>query len=322
MSSSTRSYSVSDLPFAGGRSYHLGISAEQLAPAILVVGDPERVDSIADQFFEQVEVRVSHRGLTTCTGLVRETKQRITVTTTGMGAPSTEIVLNEIAALAEVDTVALTRRAGSPAKLTIIRVGTSGALQRSTPLGSAIISSHAVGLDSTAWFYGEGMTKDRAACERAIFVHSQIEGTLGPGDPSRGKIHPYGAAATEQVVDALRRAAEELGVTHQIGTTVTASGFFAPQGRDVSRIPPSVPEFDRLVAGDPRFLNMDMESAFVLHFCSALGYRVGALCVAAANRELNTFSTEISSAVSDAVRVAVLALSRCAFGDNGARGNP
>lgn len=294
----------------GGVAYHLGISAEQLAPAILIVGDPERVDLIADQFFEHREVRVSHRGLTTCTGTVRETQQRVTVTTTGMGAPSTEIVLNEISALAEVDAATRTRPSACGANLTIIRVGTSGALQPPTSLGTSIISSHAVGLDSTAWFYAEGLTDDVTARELAGTVQGSIDRVLASQPAALGKIHPYGAVADVAVVAALSQSARELGVSHQIGATITASGFFAPQGRHISRVTPSVPDIDRLLARDPRFLNMDMETAFVLHLCGAFGYRAGAVCVAAAHRELDTFSTEIARHVSDAVRVALLALAR------------
>lgn len=305
-----RRYAVSDLPFNRGVSYHLGMTAEHLAPAIVLVGDPERVDFIADRFFESTEMRVSHRGLMTCTGIVRDTKQRITVATTGMGAPSTEIVLNELAALAEVDTTTLTRISDRAAPLTLIRVGTSGALQRTTTLGTSVISSHGVGVDSTAWFYGKGVTVDPVAMELARFVDTQLGLALGAGDPARGKIHAYGAVANGEVVAALRDAAQELGVGHLVGATFTASGFFAPQGRDVSRLAPSVPDLDRRIAHDPRFLNMDMETAFVLHFCGALGYRAGAVCVAAANRERDTFATDIGAHVEDAVRVALRALAK------------
>jgi len=303
-------YAVSDLPFNGGVAYHLGITAEHLAPAIVLVGDPERVDFIAERFFESTEMRVSHRGLTTCTGIVRDTKQRVTVATTGMGAPSTEIVLNELAALAEVDTTTLTRISERAASLTLIRVGTAGALQRTTTLGTSIISSHAVGVDSTAWFYGNGVTTDPVALDLARFVDRQLDLALEGGDPARGKIHAYGAIADGEVVAALRDAAQELGVDHSVGATFTASGFFAPQGRDVSRLAPSIPDLDRCIARDPRFLNMDMETAFVLHFCGALGYRAGAICVAAANRELDTFATDIGAHGGDAVRVALSALAK------------
>jgi uridine phosphorylase len=227
-----------------------------------------------------------------------------------MGAPSTEIVLNELAALAEVDTATLTRISDRAARLTLIRVGTSGALQRNTTLGTSIISSHGVGVDSTAWFYGSGVTKDPLALELARFVDTQLDLALEGRDPSRGKIHAYGALADGEVVTALRDVAQEFGVDHSVGATFTASGFFAPQGRDVSRIAPSVSDLDRRIAHDPRFLNMDMETAFVLHFCGALGYRAGAVCVAAANRERDILATDIDAHVEDAVRVALSALAR------------
>jgi uridine phosphorylase len=98
-------------------------------------------------------------------------------------------------------------------------------------------------------------------------------------------------------------------VKYEVGATVTASGFFAPQGRDVGRIPPSVADLDRVAAVDPRFLNMDMETAFVLHFCGGHGFKVGAICVAAANRASNTFARDIVVNIHDAARVAILALS-------------
>jgi uridine phosphorylase len=227
-----------------------------------------------------------------------------------MGAPSAEIVLNEISALAEVDGSTRTRRFARGANLTIIRVGTSGALQPATSLGTAIISSHAVGLDSSAWFYAEGLTHDPTARELAGAVEGALERVLAPQHPAFGKIHPYGAVADVTVVAALSQSAQELGVSHEVGATITASGFFAPQGRHISRVAPSVPDIDRVLARDPRFLNMDMETSFVLHLCGAFGYRAGAVCVAAAHRELDTFSIDIVAQVSNAVRVALWALAR------------
>jgi uridine phosphorylase len=300
-------YLESDLPITGGRAYHLGIGAEDLSPSIILVGDPERVDMIAADHLAHTEVRASHRGLTTITGVARDTQQRITITTSGMGAPSTEIVLNEIMALSEVDTQTRTRK-GAPSSLTIIRVGTSGALQERTRLGTSIISSCAVGLDSTAWFYAEGMSSDQTCCDLAQSVKTLVDARIPQGHPASGKLLPYGASSNGMVTEALRRAAERLGVAHEIGATVTASGFFAPQGRDVGRIPPSVLDFDRVVAQEPRLLNIDMETAFVLHFCGGHGFRAGAICVAAANRASNIFAHNVNAHIRDAARVAINAL--------------
>lgn len=285
----------------------MGIRADDLSDSILLVGDPERVDLLAAELLAHTEVRVSHRGLTTITGTTRDTQQRITITTSGMGAPSAEIVLNEIAALSEVDTRTRMRKA-HPASLTIIRVGTSGALQERTQLGTSVISSHAVGFDSTAWFYADGMSKDPLSKELAQSLQTSIQECIPQEHPAHGKILPYGAAASGIVTKALRDSARALGVAHDVGVTVTASGFFAPQGRDVGRIPPAVPDLDRIVARDPRILNMDMETAFVLHFCGANAFPAGSICVAAANRASNTFASHVKEHIRDAARVALGAL--------------
>lgn len=299
----------SDLPIRDGVAYHLGVRAEDLSDSILIVGDPERVDAFANDFLSRIEVRVSHRGLTTITGIARETGQRITITTSGMGAPSAEIVLNELMALFEFHTP--TRdRTGVQASLCIIRVGTSGALQAHTTLGTSIISSEAVGFDSSAWFYAEGLSRDPLSNELAHSLQARIEARIAKEHPASGKILAYGSRASTVVTRVLKSVAEDLGVSHDVGCTVTASGFFAPQGRDVGRIRPSVPDLDRVIAEDPRFLNMDMETAFVLHFCGGLGYRVGSICVAAANRDLNTFDADITRHVREAARVAIVALHR------------
>lgn len=305
----SQAYSESDLPIRDGVAYHLGIRSDQLSDSIVIVGDPDRVDVLANDFLESVEARVSHRGLTTTTGLARETQQRITITTSGMGAPSAEIVLNELVALSEFDGETRARKR-EKAPLSIIRVGTSGALQGGTRLGTSMITSHAVGFDSSAWFYADAMTPNAVSQDLALSLQARIESKIPDGHVAFGKILTYGAFATPVVTETLRKVAEELGVPNQVGATVTASGFFAPQGRDVGRIKPSVDDLDRLAAEDSRLLNMDMETAFVLHFCGGHGFQVGAICVAAANRALNTFATDIPSHIHDAARVAIVTLNR------------
>jgi len=152
------------------------------------------------------------------------------------------------------------------------------------------------------------MSGDVTSRDLAEGVRGAIERSLPHEHPAHGKIHPYGAAANVEVTEALRTAAHDLGVSYEVGATVTASGFFAPQGRDVGRISPSVVDLDRVIAADPRFINMEMETAFLLHFCGGHGFRAGAICVVAANRELNTFVSGIASHMNNAVRVALRAL--------------
>ena len=118
---------------------------------------------------------------------------------------------------------------------------------------------------------------------------------------------------------ALLEAAARLGVPAKLGLTVSSSGFFAPQGRDVSRLRPSAPELDRVFAeydpgvGGQRIENMEMEASFLLHFLGGLGHWAGAICPAIANRRQDTFDHRYLEAVEDATRVALLALAelRC-----------
>ncbi len=154
-------FTAADLPVdEQGRIYHLQIKPEQLAPDILLVGDPGRAEFIGSTFLRDLEVEHEHRGLVTLTGTSTITAERATiisplkttVTTSGMGTPSLEIVINELVALHEIDFETRTRKVEFP-RLHILRLGTSGALQSSTKLGTLIITTYAIGLDTTGLFY-------------------------------------------------------------------------------------------------------------------------------------------------------------------------
>jgi uridine phosphorylase len=222
-----------------------------------------------------------------------------------MGAGSMEIVLNELAALREIEMTTGTRQEVIE-PITIIRVGTSGALRQDTPLGSAIVSSAAVGLDSTGWFYDVRSTA--AEQDLANVARERLESCLAEDHPARGMVHPYAASACPEVVEALLKSAHEYGVRAQKGVTVTAAGFFACQGRDVSRIPPAFPDLDRALANAPQFCNLEMETSILFRFSQGVGYRAGAICVAAAHRELNAFCEDLQGALHGVVRVALRAL--------------
>jgi uridine phosphorylase len=129
-----------------------------------------------------------------------------------------------------------------------------------------------------------------------------------------GKIHPYVSRAEPALVEALLEAATSLDVSVKPGLTVSAPGFFAPQGRDISRISPSVSTLDKVFAEfDPRIdnqhiENMEMESSFLIHFLSGLGHWAGSICPTIANRRLDTFDAHYQHAIENATSVALLAL--------------
>ncbi len=68
-------FKSSDLPIVDGGVYHLDLRPEELAENIIIVGDPDRVTFIADEFLGAKEIDRFHRGLRTITGYVKETGQ-------------------------------------------------------------------------------------------------------------------------------------------------------------------------------------------------------------------------------------------------------
>jgi uridine phosphorylase len=136
-----------------------------------------------------------------------------------------------------------------------IRIGSSGALQPEIGLGDLIVSTGAVRLENTTDYY----------------VH--------PGFP---------AVAHRDVVWALERACRDLGFTHHVGLTATASGFYAPQGRAMRTLPVRYPELaDELRR--QRVANLEMESSALFVLAHLAGLRSGTVCAAYAQRTDGTF---------------------------------
>ena len=106
-------FTSGDLPLMpDGKVYHLHLCPGELAPNVLVVGDPGRVPKIATSCLNSVEIDREHRGLRTITGVTDGL--RISIVTTGMGTGSEEIVLQELQILNEIDPVTRCRRSHFP----------------------------------------------------------------------------------------------------------------------------------------------------------------------------------------------------------------
>jgi len=289
-------FTAAELPLRNGRIYHLDLVPEELAAHIILVGDPDRVPILADEFLEQREVDRSHRGFRTITGFSREAGQRVSITTSGIGAPSMEIALNEIVALNEFD-FATRRRKESFRALTVVRVGTCGGLQPETELGTLVITDYGVGLDNTGLFYDSpAPDAECALLERRM--KSLLEDAVPDEARFRGRFFPYAARADARMRVTLEREALHLGVPCKRGITVTSPGFFAEQGRLIGRIPPTVPDLAELVAtvdtgvAGLKVENMEMEASILLHFLGAVGYRAGVICAVIDRRHDGTFLTD------------------------------
>ncbi|MEW6117852.1 MAG: nucleoside phosphorylase [Nitrospirota bacterium] len=305
-------FNASDLPLVDGKVYHLGLRPEEIAKDIIIVGDPERVPFIAEEFFISRELDVSNRGLRTITGIVRETGQRVSITTSGMGTPSLEIVLNEIVALHEID-FRTVRRKERFDRMTIIRVGTSGGIQPDTDIGTLIITDYVAGLDNTGHFYNAPHydLKSSVLEER---IRRAIDSAIQKGSRFKGMIFPYAARADQEVVKALEQESQRLGIAYKKGITVSNAGFFANQGRSVSRIPLTVPDIDNVLSSVDtgieglRIENLEMEASFLLHFMTALGHRAGVICPVIDKRKEEKFATRYARHVQDAAQIALRAL--------------
>lgn len=331
------SYTEADLPNDDGRIYHLALKATDLPRAgtlepinVILVGDPDRARYCGSQFFDSPR-EFPHRGILTVVGKVAGSDLEVVIVGTGMGVGATEICLTELLALARVNLKTnedLPQDQWRP--LRVIRVGTCGALQETTVLGTPIITSVGVGLDSCGLFLLDG---DPSRCDRTQAM--QVEAALKRVNTFQHfpllkrlivkilqalklksyqpKVPVYQASSSPDVVQALMAGAYELGVVTQVGNTVTLPGFFAAQGRHVVGLRPTFPDIDQIIAAiGPRYLNFEMETAYILLLGQLANFAAGSICVAVAHRPTNTFAPpEVAKlGVDNAVRIAFKAFER------------
>lgn len=302
------------LPANNGTIYHLAVKSEDVANNIIVVGDPERVPKIAKLIFdEEKEIfRRDHRGLCVMTGYTKGDHLRISIITHGMGTGSTEIVLNEIFALKSIDIT--NRKALEEIKepINIIRIGTSGALQEKTKLGTVIITKYAVGLDNTGLYYDiEPQSEKDLELEKK--VDELVNSGIKENHRRKGCVHSYCSHPDERMVNAMVNASVKNNLPHKVGITCTLPGFFNCQGRLLFKeMPETVDNIDKLLNFEfdgVQTENMEMEISILTYLSSAFKWvRFGAMCIAIANRRLNTFANDVEGNLDPTVLTAVDAL--------------
>ncbi|RDC64454.1 nucleoside phosphorylase [Adhaeribacter pallidiroseus] len=252
-----------------GSVYHLNLLPEHISDTILTVGDPERVPLIS-KYFDSVEVQIAKREFVTHTGYYKG--KRLTVLSTGMGTDNVEIVMNELDALVNIDLVSREINEDHIA-LNIIRLGTSGALQESIPLGSLLVSEYAVGLDTLMQFYPLVQTGYENTISSALQQTLQLS------------FQPYCVRGS----DILR---EQLARDYIAGNTLTCPGFYAPQGR-VLRLDLKDAElinnFTNFNVEDFWLTNFEMETAGYFALGRMLGHEVTSLNAIIVNRITKQF---------------------------------
>lgn len=271
-----------------GSVYHLALRPEQLGDLVFVVGDQGRVERIS-RHFGKVEHRVQNREFVAHTGVYNGT--HITALSTGIGTDNIDIVLNELDALANIDLEQRTPRAAHRA-LRIIRLGTCGALQEDIPVDSRVISAFGIGLDNVLHYYAY----ENTGAESRI-LNGLLEATEWPDNLPV----PY-------VAEGDRKLVELLGHDNHVGLTLTAGGFYGPQGRQL-RLLPSVDglneRFTAFEAEGLRCTNFEMETSALYGLGGMLGHRVCTMCTVVANRLRKEYSKDHDAAIDQMITEAL-----------------
>lgn len=268
-----------------GSVFHLHLRPEQLTDRVILVGDPARVNMVAS-FFDTTDFEVSSREFHTIGGTYNG--KPIMCLSHGIGPDNIDIVINELDALANVDFK--TREVkDEKRRLTLVRIGTSGALQPELKLGTPVIAEKAIGFDGVLNYYA-----GRNEVADLEFEHAFCE-SVG-WNPLWAK--PYVVNADEELV-------EQIGRDDMVrGNTISAVGFYGPQGREL-RLPLSNPDLNRRIEefsfNGRKVTNYEMESAPLQGLGRLMGHRAMTVCSIIANRMNTEANPNYKTAVRDLV---------------------
>jgi len=256
-----------------GSIYHLNLKPEHLATNIIFVGDQNRVP-IVTKHFDSIEFDIQKREFRTITGTYKGT--RITVISTGIGPDNIDIVLNELDALVNIDLETSTIKKEFT-QLNIVRIGTSGSLQKDIPVDSFVLAKYGLGFDGMLHSYD---------CEHILnadFEDAFIKHT----NWSSRKARPYIVENSQELENKL--------VSDKVflGCTATAVGFYGPQGR-VLRLAIQDPslnnKIDNFEFNGTKITNLEMETSAIYGLAKLLGHNACSMNAIIANRANGTFS--------------------------------
>lgn len=256
-----------------GQVYHLGLSPDQVSDKVILVGDQDRVNLVAT-FFDTIEHASQHREFVCTTGTYKG--KRITVLSTGIGTDNIDITINELDALFNID---LEQRSDKTEfkSINMVRIGTCGILQPEIPVHSYILSTHAFGLDNVAHYYDISFTEEEKQLSTAL------HDSLGLPD----EINTYIVEASRELFNILSSDKTREGIT------ITSSGFYGPQGRQL-RLKTKTGELnEHLTAFDNdglKVTNFEMESSALFALGRELGHQCATICLGIANRPKMEFS--------------------------------
>ncbi len=273
---------------ADGSIFHLHLKPEQLADIVILVGDPGRVAMIAE-YFDERECEVSNREFHTVTGTYKG--KRMTVLSTGIGIGNIDICVTELDALANIDFA--TRQAKEEfRRLTLVRLGTSGAIQEDINVGDIIFSRTSLGFDGLLSYYEGRDSVCDLALEKAFMEHTAWYEKLP---------YPYFVNASDELFELFKDSTLE-------GITIAAPGFYAPQGRWV-RLRPHDMELNAKIEsfrfGERRITNFEMEGSALAGLAALLGHRATTICTIIAQRVAKDACTDYKPFVRRMIEMAL-----------------
>ena len=273
---------------ADGSIFHLHLKPEQLADIVILVGDPARVAMIAE-YFDTKECEVSNREFLTITGTYKG--KRMTVMSTGIGIGNIDICVTELDALANIDFESRQVKKDFR-QLTLVRLGTSGAIQQDIEVGDVVFARTSLGFDGLLSYYAG---RDRVCdleLEKAFVEHTSWYEKL----PA-----PYFVNADKELFELFKDA------THE-GITIAAPGFYAPQGRWV-RLMPHDPQLNQKIEdfhfGERRITNFEMEGSALAGLAALMGHRAATICTIIAQRVAKNACTDYKPFVRRMIEIAL-----------------
>lgn len=267
-----------------GSIFHLHVRPDQIATTVLLVGDPARVTMVA-RHFDSIECEVQSREFHTITGTFRG--KRISCVSHGIGPDNIDIVATELDALVNIDFASRTVKDTHTA-LTLVRVGTSGGLQDFCPVGSYVVSRRSIGFDGILNYYNIPDGVLNLDIEQAFCAHTGWNPRLAA---------PY-------VVNADPGLVERIGHDMVKGITISAPGFYGPQGRYVRALPADPHLNEKIMSFDwhgERITNYEMESSMLAGMAHLLGHRAMTVCAIIAGRVSHNMNTNYKGSVEELI---------------------
>ena len=258
-----------------GSIYHLALKPEQIAHKVIVAGDPHRIATISAKF-DTIECKVENREFITHTGTYNGV--RVTAMATGIGTDNIDIVLNELDALVNCNLHERTVKE-ELTSLEIVRIGTCGSIQEHVPADEVVVSTHAIGLDGLMNFYEFEMDAEEDEMFNAFKSQTNWKERFNK---------PYLVKGSSSLI-------EKIGKGFHPGVTMTANGFYAPQGRRLRLLPRHAGVNDDLRKFDfkgNKIVNYEMETSALYGLSKLMGHQACTVCAVVANRYANSFSKD------------------------------